>query len=341
MAARRSENRRQRPTNPKKAPAVAAIVDYAVPAGCPTAQEFVADVAAKSGNDGDPPDADVRVVDRGPAATGPRYIAVLTVRGEAPRSVDAETCKDAVDAVALVLSLRRAPPKPPVAPPPKAPEPPPAPPAAFRPRTEVSVRVGGGPLTGVFPTAAPAASLGIGAYSISDRIAGRLDLLAGFGSTTTAIANVAAPVPVDFSLFGARASLCVEPFRVLRSGASPGGDQAARRSGASPGGDQPAIRSGASPGGRFSAGACAGFLGALTSARASGFVGAASGQRVLLAPVPEVHASYRLFNRFAVELGVATPVWLSRPSYRFGNDPVFFKVAPASIAPSLALATIF
>ena len=289
---------------------MAAIVDYAVPAGCPTAQEFVADVAAKSGNDGDPPDADVRVVDRGPAATGPRYIAVLTVRGEAPRSVDAETCKDAVDAVALVLSLRRAPPKPPVAPPPKAPEPPPAPGAAFRPRTEVSVRVGGGPLTGVFPTAAPAASLGIGAYSISDRIAGRLDLLAGFGSTTTAIANVAAPVPVDFSLFGARASLCVEPFRVLRSG-------------------------------RFSAGACAGFLGALTSARASGFVGAASGQRVLLAPVPEVHASYRIFNRFAVELGVATPVWLSRPSYRFGNDPVFFKVAPASIAPSLALATIF
>ncbi len=292
---------------------MAAIVDYAVPAGCPTAQEFVADVAAKSGNDGDPPDADVRVVDRGPAATGPRYIAVLTVRGEAPRSVDAETCKDAVDAVALVLSLRRAPPKPPVvAPPPKAPEPPPSPSpgAAFRPRTEVSVRVGGGPLTGVFPTAAPAASLGIGAYSISDRIAGRLDLLAGFGSTTTAIANVAAPVPVDFSLFGARASLCVEPFRVLRSG-------------------------------RFSAGACAGFLGALTSARASGFVGAASGQRVLLAPVPEVHASYRIFNRFAVELGVATPVWLSRPSYRFGNDPVFFKVAPASIAPSLALATIF
>ena len=291
---------------------MAAIVDYAVPAGCPTAQEFVADVAAKGGNDGDPPDADVRVVDRGPAATGPRYIAVLTVRGEAPRSVDAETCKDAVDAVALVLSLRRAPPKPPVAPPPKAPEPPPAPSpgAAFRPRTEVSVRVGGGPLTGVFPTAAPAASLGIGAYSISDRIAGRLDLLAGFGSTTTAIANVAAPVPVDFSLFGARASLCVEPFRVLRSG-------------------------------RFSAGACAGFLGALTSARASGFVGAASGQRVLLAPVPEVHASYRIFNRFAVELGVATPVWLSRPSYRFGNDPVFFKVAPASIAPSLALATIF
>lgn len=241
----------------------------------------------------------------------PRYIAVLTVRGEAPRSVDAETCKDAVDAVALVLSLRRAPPKPPVAPPPKAPEPPPSPaPAAFRPRTEVSVRVGGGPLTGVFPKAAPAASLGIGAYSISDRIAGRLDLLAGFGSTTTAIANVAAPVPVDFSLFGARVSLCVEPFRVLRSG-------------------------------RFSAGACAGFLGALTSARASGFVGAASGQRVLLAPVPEVHASYRIFNRFAVELSVATPVWLSRPSYRFGNDPVFFKVAPASIAPSLALATIF
>lgn len=290
---------------------MAAIVDYAVPAGCPTAQEFVADVAAKSGNDGDPPDADVRVVDRGAAATGPRYIAVLTVHGEEPRSVDAETCKDAVDAVALVLSLRRAPPKPPVVTPPKLP-PSPAQPPPPRPRTEVSVRVGGGPLTGVFPSAAPAASLGIGAYSISDRIAGRLDLLASFGSTTTAIPNVAAPVPVDFSLFGARVSLCVEPFRVLRAGA-----------------------------GRFSAGACAGFLGALTSARASGFVGAASGQRVLLAPVPEVHASYRILNRFAVELGVATPVWLSRPSYRFGNAPVFFKVAPASIAPSLALATIF
>jgi hypothetical protein len=137
---------------------------------CPTREAFLADVRKLRGEVVEATGDGAIVVEVTLTPLESRWranVATRSVRGEGTRSLEADTCAEAIAAAAVVVSLALADPEP-AAP---APEPAPAPPPVATERAAVfalgvtgGVRIG--PLPGVAPGASLAAALSLSAFRV-------------------------------------------------------------------------------------------------------------------------------------------------------------------------------